>query len=73
VSRQKTTQVVSSRDNEFLKDLEEEVQTYRGLRTKRVPGQLTIFLMDSDKYWRKQNKHKRKRKDEQYGDYADAR
>jgi hypothetical protein len=73
MSKQPTRQIITSTDPRFLDAIQAEAEDYRGLRTTRYPGQLIIHLMDSDKYWRKQNKHKRKRKDEQYGDYADAR
>ena len=67
MSRQKTTQVISSTDEEFLKRIQEEAEDYRGLRTARYPGQLVIYLIDSDKYWKQQNKRKKKR--DQYDDY----
>lgn len=66
MTKQKTTQVINSTDQAFLKDLQEEVETYRGLRTALYPGQLVINLMDSEKYWKKRSKRKKK---DQYDDY----
>jgi hypothetical protein len=67
MSRQPTRQVISSTDPAFLDNLEKEVRDYRGLRTTRYPGTLIIHLIDSDKYWKKQNRRKKKRDD--YDDY----
>lgn len=71
MSRQRTTQVINSTDERFLDRIQHEVEEYRGLRTARYPGQLVIDLMDSEKQRRKQNRHKKKKKDP-YEDY-DAR
>lgn len=61
MARQPTTQVIRG-DEEYLIALEEEVHEYRGLRTKRENGSLTIYLIDSEKYWRKQERQNRKKK-----------
>ena len=60
MSRQPTTQVVNSTDQQFLIDLQQEVTQYRGLKSNLYHGQLVIHLMDSDKHWRKRNKKKKK-------------
>lgn len=66
MSRAKTTQVITHRDQKWLEDLEEEIHEYRGLRTKLEPGQLTIYLIDSKKYW---DARKPKKKKSKYEDY----
>lgn len=67
MSKQPTKQHVHSTDQRWLEGLRDDVEKYRGLRTTLYPGQLTIHLIDSDKYWKK--RAKKKKKDEQYGDY----
>lgn len=62
MSNQPTTQTFNSNDQQRLIDIQEEVHEYRGLRTKLEPGRLTVYLIDSDKYWRKREKQNRKKK-----------
>lgn len=66
MARQPTTQVICHTDQDRLLEIQEEVHEYRGLRTKLEPGRLTIYLIDSDKYWRKRQPRKKKSK---YDDY----
>lgn len=68
MGKQKTTQVICSTDQQRLEDIQEEVHEYRGLRTKLEPGRLTIYLIDSDKYWRARQPKKKKSKYENYDD-----
>ena len=71
MSRQPTTQVIASTDQRWLEQMQQEAAEYRGLRSTLYPGQLVIHLMDSDKYWKKRAKKKRKKTE--YDDDYDER
>lgn len=66
MAKQKTTQVITHKDPKRLLEIQQEVHEYRGLRTKIEDGALTIFLIDSKKYW---DARKPKKKKSKYDDY----
>lgn len=71
MSRAKTTQVICHKDPQRLLEIEEEVHIYRGLRTKIEGDRLTIYLIDSEKYWRQRARQDKKKKSTKYEDYDD--
>ena len=71
MSKQPTTQVIHSTDQRWLESVKEEAENFRGLRTSLYNGKLVIHLIDSDKYWRKRNKRKKKTEEDEYSHLYD--
>ena len=70
MSKQPTRQVISSTNQKWLQEMQREAEQYRGLRTTLYPGELIIHLIDSEKYWKKQSRRKKK---SEYDDDYDER